>query len=185
MKNYIKTITLLFLSSIFINSSCKKNNPAPAEEQLPPETQTGAYTFGCKVDGVIYTAKGKGSFLSSQSTNFSIRASDSAIFISAVNSSKFNFDITIKFLGSYGLYYTNDYPYYGKFQDNSNGTIPGNSNSYETDSSNFGKVNIKYFNGTLNPVQPGNILAGTFEMNAKNANGKIIHITEGRFDIGR
>jgi hypothetical protein len=65
MKNYIKTITLLLLSSIFISSSCTKNTPAPAEEQLPPETHVGAYTFGCKVDGKIYTASGSGGLLAS------------------------------------------------------------------------------------------------------------------------
>ena len=40
-------------------------------------------------------------------------------------------------------------------------------------------MNIKYFTASV-----GGILAGTFEMNAINGNGKIIRITEGRFDIG-
>ncbi len=38
-------------------ASCKKNK---TEEQLPPETHEGKFTFGCKVDGKIYTASGKG-----------------------------------------------------------------------------------------------------------------------------
>ena len=37
-------------------AGCKKNKN---EEQLPPETHVGAFTFGCKVDGKIYTASGK------------------------------------------------------------------------------------------------------------------------------
>jgi hypothetical protein len=185
MKNYIKTITLLLLSSIFISSSCKKNTPANTEELLPPETQTGAFTFGCKVEGKIYTAKGKGGLLSNQSMFYNIIASDSAINIGISNTKQnFSLDMTIKYTGNAPYYVMKRYDYNAIFQDNSNGSIPGNSNAYYTDSIYTGKVYIKFFNGSLNPVHPGNILAGTFEMDAKNANGKVIKITEGRFDIG-
>ena len=53
------------------------------------------------------------------------------------------------------------------------------SNTYETDNINIGKINVKYFSPTI-----GGILAGTFELYASNGTGKIIHITEGQFDIG-
>jgi hypothetical protein len=178
MKNYIKTITLLLLSSIFISSSCTKNNPAPAEEELPPETQTGANTFGCKVDGKIYTAKGKDGLLSTQYVFGGASNSQASFNIGASNTNqKFNFSLTVNYVGSLGILLTSAYPYEGNFQDNSNGTIPGGLNSFPTDSLNIGKINLKYLSS--------NIASGTFEMDAKNANGKIIHITEGRFDIGR
>jgi hypothetical protein len=80
------------------------------------------------------------------------------------------------------VYYTKAYPYTGTFYDEPNGTLSNNSNTYETDILNIGKVNIKYFYGSKSPM---NGVAGTFEMNAVNANGKVIHITDGRFDIGR
>jgi hypothetical protein len=179
MKNYIKTLTLLLLSSIYISSSCTKNTPANTEEQLPPETQTGAYTFGCKVDGKIYTAKGKDGLLATQFVWGGGVYSDSSITIGASNGNqKFSFDLSVKYNGSLGLLYTSTYPYQGSFQDNNNGTLPGNSNTYKTDSFNTGKVNLKY-------IIQANIISGTFEMDAKNANGKVIRITEGRFDIGR
>lgn len=40
---------------LFINSRCKKSD---AEPQLPPETTTGAGTFGCKVDGKVFLPRG-------------------------------------------------------------------------------------------------------------------------------
>ncbi len=182
-KNNTIWLLLLALSSIF--ASCKKESTKITEEQLPPETQTGAYTFGCKVDGKIYTASGKEGLLATQYVYYNIRSSDSSINVGVSNSkTNFNFHFSIKYLGATGIYLAKTYPYIASFQDNANGSIPGSSNVYETNDNNIGKVNIKFFNGSLSPVQPGNILAGTFEMDAVNANGKVIHITEGRFDIG-
>ena len=58
MKNKILIYGVGLLSAIvFTASSCKKTN---TEEQLPPETHEGKFTFGCKVNGVVYTARGKG-----------------------------------------------------------------------------------------------------------------------------
>jgi hypothetical protein len=44
---------LLFFSSLLLNSKCRKDN----EPQLPPETTTGAMTFGCKIDGKVFLPK--------------------------------------------------------------------------------------------------------------------------------
>ena len=85
---FVKGMVLL-LSTILIASSCKKDSPP--QEQLPPETHTGAYTFGCKVDGKIYTASGKGGLLSNQDMWYNIRASDSSINVGVSNTKeKFN-----------------------------------------------------------------------------------------------
>ena len=48
------TFYLLLFSSLLLNSKCKKDN----EPQLPPETTTGAMTFGCKIDGKVFLPKG-------------------------------------------------------------------------------------------------------------------------------
>ena len=177
--NLVLIATVLLLSTMLTASSCKKDKSPATEEQLPPETQTGAFTFGCKVDGKIYTASGKGGLLSNQHVNYSY-FSDSSISISIGNTeSKFNVRIVFKYLGNLGIYELKSAPNKGEFYDNSNGTIPGSSNTYTTDNINNGNINIKYFTASV-----GSILAGTFEMNAINGNGKIIRITEGRFDIG-
>jgi hypothetical protein len=48
-------VLLLCLSLSTCNWFSKKDEPNP---QLPPETQTGANTFGCKVNGQIWTPAG-------------------------------------------------------------------------------------------------------------------------------
>lgn len=176
----------LFSIIILTAPNCKKTN---TKEQLPPETQEGKFTFGCKVDGKIYTASGKGGLLSSEHVSYSMVRADSSINIFAESTSdqknKFSIDFTIKYGGSLGIYLMKTYPYQGMFYDDSNGTIPGSSNTFTTTDSYIGKINIKYFNGQFNPPVLATVLSGTFEMDAVNGNGKVIHITEGRFDIGR
>ncbi len=160
-------------------AGCKKNKN---EEQLPPETHVGAFTFGCKVDGKIYTASGKiGGFgglnLNPQYANYSFRPLDSIIDISPRNYStnlRVEFDFTFQYRNSPGTYILKTYE--GSFFDG--------RNSYYTTNIYTGSITIKFFNGSYTPINLGTILAGTFEMNAVNGEGKVIHITEGRFDIG-
>jgi hypothetical protein len=53
------TVILLFTAFLFLNLKCKKENNEP---QLPPETTTGAMTFGCKVNGKVFIPRdGNGS----------------------------------------------------------------------------------------------------------------------------
>lgn len=50
MKN---SLNILLLISVFLLlTTCKKNNTPP--DTLPPVTQTGANTFGCKVNGEVW-----------------------------------------------------------------------------------------------------------------------------------
>lgn len=51
MKPYLH---LLLFISFFLG--CTKNKPAV--DQLPPETQRGAGTFGCLIDGKVFKPKG-------------------------------------------------------------------------------------------------------------------------------
>ena len=120
--------------------------------------------------------------LSTQHVNYNFIGSDSSINIFAGNTdSKFSFTFSIRYSGNIGIYLAKTYPYMASFSDNSNGTIPNGTNTFETNDINIGRVNIKYFYGSASPM---NGVSGTFEMDAVNANGKVIHITEGRFDIG-
>jgi hypothetical protein len=186
-QNLFLIATTLMLTLLITVSSCKKDKEAEDNtEKLPPETQTGAFTFGYKVDGVIYKASGKGGLLSNQFMYYNYLA-DSTFNISSGSAvdKKFNIDLTFKCTSLNSPCYMRIYPFKAIFQDNSNGTIPGNSNVYTTNDTYFGSAIIKYFNGTIYPGNSGNIVSGTFDLNLINANGKVIHITEGRFDIGR
>ena len=52
----LKLLTASFLALLlFTFSQCKKNKNE--EPQLPPETTTGAMTFGCKVNGKVFVPK--------------------------------------------------------------------------------------------------------------------------------
>lgn len=52
----MKKLTLLALSALCF-AACKKTN-TPVQDQLPPITQTGAGTFGCLINGEVYTPQG-------------------------------------------------------------------------------------------------------------------------------
>jgi hypothetical protein len=54
----MKQFLLFFLCSLLIGSSCRKHKQANPVDQLPPETQTGANTFACLVDGKVFKPKG-------------------------------------------------------------------------------------------------------------------------------
>ena len=51
----MKKSLLIFLVPLLLASSCKKNKDST--DQLPPETTTGAMTFGCKVNGKVFVPK--------------------------------------------------------------------------------------------------------------------------------
>ena len=180
MKNLLSFSLLLLLSL----AGCKKQK---STLQLPPETQEGKFTIGFKVDGKIYTAKGKGGLLSSEHIYYGLISTNNSIFISAANTSdlkpKFHLALSINYKGRPEVYQIKTYPYEGQFIDGANGNMPMGSNTFTTTDVYSGTVNIKYFNGQF-PSINGTILAGTFEMDAVNGEGKVIHITEGRFDIG-
>ncbi len=186
MKHQILLLIWFAVITTSLNSGCKKNKLSELDK-LPPATQTGANTFGCLINGKAFRASGKGGLLSNESVWGGGPYSDTAIVIGASNSiQKFELVIAIKYTGNAGIHYTiPNTTYYGTFQDNSNGTIPGNSNLYQTNDIYKGIVNVKFANGSINPLRGSTIVAGTFEMEAVNANGQIIKITEGRFDIGR
>lgn len=130
-----------------------------------------------------------GGLLSFEHVTYSLVSTDSSINIFAANSSgskpKFHIALSINYTGGPGVYEMKVYPYRGEFMETSDGTIPGGSTNFSTSDVYIGTVTIKYFNGSYIPYSSGTILSGTFEMDAINNEGKVIHITEGRFDIGQ
>ncbi len=106
MKMKVHYLIVIIVVIIITASGCKKTT----EEQLPPETHVGAFTFGCKVDGKIYTAYGKlpgfgGLNLNPQFVNYSFRPLESVIDISAENNLtdlKVRFDFTFQYRNSPG-----------------------------------------------------------------------------------
>ena len=175
MKNYPKIITFVSLFIFLISASCKK-------EKLTKETQTGANTFSCKINGKIYTAKTdlfSPKFTGGFYTNNLIGSGELSLFasIGSYDSSSQQFDLRMKFpkinrLGIYSLDQSNFFeisklPY----------TIDGKS--YTTIVSNNGTLNITFID------YQNSIISGTFSFTAINTNDNSdqLMVSEGRFDI--
>jgi hypothetical protein len=165
----IKT-SLLLLVVVLCLAACKKDNYS-----LPPETQTGANTFGCKINGKVWVPNGSDIYSGRNvfanyinnvfiisATNFNSKPQETFV-LGTDNILLFN-DVLIRLDNGAagGLFYTLGYNGRTDFGTNSNYT---------------GELKFKKFDET-------NLIAsGTFWFDAQNANGEIIRVTEGRFDV--
>ena len=168
-----KLILIILIGFCFL--SCQK-------EKLTKETQTGANTLSCKINGKIYTAKTdlfSPKFTGGFHTNNLIGSGELSLFasIGSYDSSSQQFDLRMKFpkinhLGIYSLDQSNFFeisklPY----------TIDGKP--YTTIVSNNGTLNITFIDYSKR------IISGTFSftaINTKDNSDKLV-ISEGRFDI--
>ncbi len=166
--------------ALFLFGACKKD-----VDELPPATQTGANTFGAKVDGTLWIPQGFGAFPANDilEARFTGPAS---IIINARNFAKSptetEFEIYIANITGPGTYAfntdvvrasaTTSYAYYVKRE-----FTP--QNEWITSSTNTGSVTIT----KLDVVN--NIVSGTFQFNALNIYNapQPISVIEGRFDI--
>ncbi len=177
----MKLITTLSIVLIFIvlsASRCKKD-PVNPIDQLPPETTTGAMTFGCKVNGKVFVPRdGRGRpGLFVQYVNLgnvpdggwhlNIPAVDwipsSIPLVSITTDSLLLTEGTtyaFKNLKGYPqAFYSNDIAVYPKLDNDQ------------------GELYITKFD------QTNHILSGRFSFVGTSSNGEKVNITEGRFDI--
>ena len=174
MKNIIiGCISLCFLVA------CQKD-----VEELPPATQTGANTFGAKVDGKLWVPQGFGPFPANDILEARFSGAN-AIIINARNFSssptETEFEILITGVNDLGTYLLNN-----------NVTLPASSsygyfvkrtltpeNEWITSSSNSGSVTITKLD------MANRIVSGTFQFTALNLYNtpQPISVTEGRFDL--
>jgi len=172
----LRTFSLLFIIAITI-SQCKKKNEEP---QLPPETTTGAMTFGCKVNGKVFVPKdgrgrpglfvqyvnlgsgpGGGWYLNIPALDWKPNPPDnvniSTDSLLVIEGATYPFKYRKK--GFPGAFYANG-PLYAALDNNS------------------GILKIKKFDSLYR------IISGTFFFTGTdNSTGKTVNITEGRFDI--
>lgn len=171
-------LTAVLLISLF--ASCKKD-----VDELPPATQTGAHTFGAKVNGELWVPQGFGPIPANDKLeamiypngDLRIKAKN---FASSPNETEFEiFIAAVTATGTYSL--------------NSNVTYPTFSASYGyfvkrkftpedewlTNSTTTGSVTITKLD------LPNKIVSGTFQFNAASiyTPSNILSVTEGRFDI--
>ena len=171
MKYFLLVIPLALLLG------CKKTNPAP-EDQLPPATQAGANTFGCLLNGQVWTPQGYNG-----TSNYSVSYDP--------NYRKGTLSIgTYRYVGEGA----NDYQIVGFFSDSikSTGDFPliivGHQEATFVDHTTGCELrgnNIQYRRGTLTitrlDLQAG-VIAGTFAFTLYKPGCDSVRVTQGRFD---
>lgn len=175
------TLSTILTFVVLTSSQCKKNEPTNPIDQLPPETQTGANTFGCLIDGKVFIPKGDPFGGPIKKAAYQLLNGKYTLLISGKNSSSG----IVKGVGIQGDSISIAIGMYELFDYNSNGKLSGsyaefagaNITDYYTNNINRGQLVIKKLD------EANQIISGTFWFDAKNTNGQIVQIREGRFDM--
>lgn len=192
MKNLILIFALATLSLACGRSS--ENQQDTYNPQLPPITQTGANTFGCKINGVVMVPRNSIGYVPPGSNHYPITVAGGTnneyMYIQASDRRETNRGAVFIYLQNFS---GNNYFSTGEYQifdgispsflnDNYNNYIY--VSAYKNGISN----NYKSMAGTGKIILTRNdnaILSGTFYCKVKNVNdpSDIIDISEGRFDF--
>lgn len=183
----MKICTCLTIVCFFAITACKKHAVAPIN-QLPAETQNGANTFSCLVNGKVFKPGG-----------ISLTSTLGCFYQNLYNTNNPGY-----FFGLYGVDHRNpeDYPTVGIYLDSvqikDTGVISlaqhdtkgkgygeyghyiregTNITIYYTNEALKGELNIKHFDSLRQ------VISGTFWFNAISNKGDTIKITNGRFDM--
>lgn len=173
-KNYL----LLILIAAFSICCNKDDNPAPTPtpiSQLPPETQTGANTFGCLLDGQVFKPG-----LTNNSFDCVYQNINNEYYFSLQgNRRDTNNNLVRLGCSTQNLQITEGQTY--QLKERINGNASGkyffNLDFVYTTSTEFGELKITKLDFTHN------IVSGTFWYNIKDNQNIIHHITDGRFDM--
>jgi len=163
----VSTLSLLLLTS-FIKPGF--------ERELPPLTHTGENMMACKVNGKVIIA-GQNITNAAGVVNFSSSPDKDILYLSCeISSPHYEIELSIDYDDTLGVYpIICSYPYFGYFWDYTHSISPNDSNQFQPDITHPGTVTVTY--------NDGSIIAGTFAMEGVNRQGKVVHITDGRFDI--
>jgi len=181
---FIHLLTIFSLFFITITASdCKKHTLNPVD-QLPPETQTGANTFGCLINGEAFLPEGPSLAPILQcayqylNTNY-----DRGYFFQLSASHKNNTTDVL----SVGIFTDSLIISTGNFllENNQKGSAYGLYTRYT------GTVHVKYYTSkdlpgelTITKFDEINqIVSGTFWFNLITSSGDTLKITNGRFDM--
>ncbi len=189
LTRYMKLIHsfIILCISLFFITACKKHTFTPAVDQLPAETQTGANTFGCLVNGKVFKPHGSGltPFLGCFYQNlygtddpgyhFGLYAFDKSNVqdFASVEVGLDSIEIKENLIIPLTKYLIPGYGdgQYGHYKAGQTGIL------YHTNDNLKGELNVKHFDSV------NQIMSGTFWFNAVSNNGDTVKITDGRFDM--
>jgi hypothetical protein len=177
MKNLLLPILVLLFAA-----GCKKEVDA-----LPEPTQTGAHTFGARLNGAFWVPAGFGFASTKPVLEATFTDTANSVIIHARNFSQSpkesEIELYIKNITGPGVYLlnsaTNNYPYqsasYGYYTERKFMPL----NEWITGSQQTGRVVITRFD------IPARIISGTFEFTAASKDGTAdpVTLSEGRFDV--
>ena len=171
-RQYFLLFACLF-SLLLSAAHCKKDR-----FDLPPETTTGANTFGCKVNGKVFVPRdGKGKpGLFCQYVNMG-EGEGGGWFLNIPANNWQNSPIESVHIETDSLLVEEGLTYDFKNQKGSPRAFYFKSQTYSKLDANTGKLHITKHN------KISRILSGTFEFVGTNNTGESVNITEGRFDI--
>lgn len=167
----MKTIASISISFFLLLGGCSKTI-APT---LPPIAHTGQDMLAFKVNGNVV------SVYNSYLSLIDFHIYDSANFVSIygyTNAPNCGMEIRFQYLNGLGNYpISTIYPYGAYFTDNAKGALTGTNidDNYNCDSMHTGSINVVYYDS--------HEMAGYFQFDAISDSGRIVHITDGRFDV--
>lgn len=166
----MKKILFVSLAIILTITSCKKDG-------LTKESHKGANTLSCKIDGVIfkpYDARELDFFVDHYPVLSVSNCRSSNRFGISADNQKTGQSISIEYtyVTQAGAYKLKQYPFRGIYEGGYAGW-----GWFTTDSIYTGQLNFTRCD-TINKIY-----SGTFYFTAKERDGRIVKITEGRFDL--
>ena len=169
-----KLINYFLAAVLLLSASCEDDNifkqlVDPPVKVLPPATQIGANTFGCKVNGKVWLPN-ETAWVEFVNGGLDIVARNRQKGFLGIGLHIGRFVISSK--GTFSI--ASSTPYF------SQASYIENNNAFTTDDINTGSITIT----RLDTNQLHYIVSGTFSFKARHeSSGEIIEITEGRFDL--
>jgi hypothetical protein len=181
MKRILK-ITLLFLATLTLSCCDKDNNSFSSNDQLPPETQTGANTVGCLVNGKVFLPHQEG-INSPVNCFYQLDNGEYFFTMNFADLRGTGFKEVFVQTGRINLqagqiYILNKNPIVdGDYTGGGGGYSTSLSNTYYTNTIKTGELKISRLD------LQNSIISGTFWFDAVNTAGETIQIRSGRFDM--
>ncbi len=171
-------IMLLAIACNFLHTSCKKDKQS--EDQLPPATQTGAGTFGCKINGKVYVPKGSSGTgrpnphiqYDSDLNGNPYLSIETFQYPTDINSGIFIGFMHLNNIGIFNLKDSFSFLVGASNMINTCGGLSNNSNIISKGGGQITKLDIV-----------NHVISGTFDFKYKTQQCDTVYITDGRFDI--
>jgi hypothetical protein len=174
-----KLILLLFVLSLFSATSCNSDDDNSSQnpiDQLPPETQTGANTFGALLDGDVFIPQGVPNLVQ---CNYQLINGERYFFVTGRMRDNTTFELFSLSITTNAkeIVEGETYSLIEEADGNATGIYGYNGDLYFTNGVESGEVTISRLD------MNNQIVSGAFWFDVIDQNGDLRQIREGRFDM--